>query len=323
MARVELQQQVSLSGYYRDITIYYPDDWQGFKSGHDEDEYFSIGPMPRILALDEIDYAKAYIQQKRIRATISQTGAVLGPTDDPLYQWTHDQLDRLEAFLQYPNSRFARLGGSNNTLNRVCQIRERGYQYDGSELPALKLRVVNVEQSLPANAAFAFHIPADWEGIQIPIVIEDVNQAVAESGDVTWFSGKSVLLNPQESVADSLSSDWMIGQVATLKSSEVIAAQEEMQWELENFIPLPVNSADSTTSELLWIMEGSTSTEPNDAIATTETTTWTLESGRTISGNSSNSESSTPRWETETFIRLPRSAATPGTVAPDWELAAV
>jgi len=136
MPQVELQRQVSLAGYPQAIAVPYPDDWDGFKSGDEDERHFSLSPQPTILSADEIEYGREYIAtvMKLPNAQIVETGAIMGPPDDPLYQWDHDKLNQLEQELGFPNSEFIKSGGQNSVNARVIIIRERGYDQDGSEI---------------------------------------------------------------------------------------------------------------------------------------------------------------------------------------------
>jgi hypothetical protein len=333
MARVELQQQVSLTNYYRDITIQYPIDWEGFKSGQEEDEYFSIGPTPRILTLDEINYAQNHILQKRIRATISLTGAVIGPPDDPLYQWTHEQLDRLEEFLGYSNSRYIRAGGTNNTLNRICQVRERGYQYDGSELPALPAprapQIVNTEQELPPNGTYVNHAAPAWDGANnisvdsVSAVIEDISQITAESKTATWFSEDGLSIPSSHALASSSEPSWLINYIEILKSSEASTTQTQPDWQANNALTVGVlvNSVESGAFQSFWETEAFIRLPYSGTLSETATSKWQINTKTVISGIGSSSlfDSISPTWETEAFIKMPHSEIISETIVPEWQ----
>lgn len=90
--------------------------------------------QPRWLDAEEVAAAQAYINDLSYPQTLVLTGAVIGDADDPLLNFSHDELDMLESELGLPNTRKPKAGGTRMLPERVYLIRERGYTNGGHEV---------------------------------------------------------------------------------------------------------------------------------------------------------------------------------------------
>lgn len=104
--------------------ISYPQGFTGQKSAHPEEEEFFIGKEPRYLTSDEIKLAEDFLKTLPYQQELVLTGAVLVDPEDPLFQKTHEELDRIEADMNLPNSRPPE-GGDCEIRERVYRIREQ------------------------------------------------------------------------------------------------------------------------------------------------------------------------------------------------------
>ena len=126
---MQLQKQAYLSiGPVHQIP--YPPDFEGEKSGDEDDENFSLGTQPRFLTSDEVELATAYVQSIPDAQRLLFTGAVLIDPEDPLLNATHEDLTRLieQERLKIP---VEVQGGTLPVQAIVLAIREAGYSGSG------------------------------------------------------------------------------------------------------------------------------------------------------------------------------------------------
>ncbi|QLE46373.1 hypothetical protein FD723_39880 (plasmid) [Nostoc sp. C052] len=126
---MKLQKEVRLS-HGSSLQINYPEDWEGEKSGDEEDPQFFVSAQPKLLTGDEIQLAEQYLKTILTTQKLVLTGFVQIDPDDPLLEATHEELDRLETEKNFPVSRYASSGGNLPVLTRVLRIREQGYEGD-------------------------------------------------------------------------------------------------------------------------------------------------------------------------------------------------
>lgn len=127
--KMKLQKQVYLSiGPTRQVA--YPPNFEGEKSGDEDDENFSLSTQPRFLTSDEVELAKAYIQSIPDSQRLLFTGAVLVDPEDPLLNASHEDLKRVieQEKLNLPTEVS---GGTLPVQAIVLAIREAGYEGNG------------------------------------------------------------------------------------------------------------------------------------------------------------------------------------------------
>jgi len=126
---MQLQKQLYLSvGPSRQIT--YPPDYQGEKSGDEDDESFSLSTQPRFLTSDEVELAEDYIKSIPDSQRLLYTGAVLVDPEDSLLKASLDDLRKIidQENLKIP---VEASGGTLPVQAVVLAIREAGYQGNG------------------------------------------------------------------------------------------------------------------------------------------------------------------------------------------------
>lgn len=125
--------QVQLRSNQEPLQIPYPPDFDGEKSGEEEDEEFFLDTIPRFLTKDECDLAKNYIATLHYPQDLVYTGCTLIDPDDPLLNFSQEQLDELEKNAQLSSTSEASGGGRLTIQQRVLLIRENGYEGDGKK----------------------------------------------------------------------------------------------------------------------------------------------------------------------------------------------
>lgn len=126
---MQLQKQIYLSiGPTRQVP--YPSDYQGEKSGDEDDENFSLSTQPRFLTTDELELAEAYVQSIPDAQRLLYTGAVLVDPEDPLLEASHEDLKKVieQEKLNIP---IEVSGGTLPVQAIVLAIREAGYAGTG------------------------------------------------------------------------------------------------------------------------------------------------------------------------------------------------
>ena len=126
---MQLQKQIYLSiGPSRQVT--YPPDYEGEKSGDEDDENFSLSTQPRFLTADELELAEAYIQSIPDSQRLLYTGATLIDPEDPLLDASLEDLKRVieQEKLNIPTEVS---GGTLPVQAIVLAIRESGYAGNG------------------------------------------------------------------------------------------------------------------------------------------------------------------------------------------------
>jgi len=126
---MRLQKQVYLSiGPVRQVD--YPSDFEGEKSGDEDDENFSISTQPRFLTSDEIELAEAYIKSIPDAQRLQFTGAVIVDPEDPLLNASVEDLKKIieQEKLNIP---VEANGGTLPPQAIVLAIREAGYEGNG------------------------------------------------------------------------------------------------------------------------------------------------------------------------------------------------
>jgi hypothetical protein len=126
---MQLQKQVYLSiGPCRQIA--YPPDFEGEKSGDEDDENFSVSTQPRFLTSDEVELAEAYINSIPDAQRLQYTGAVLVDPEDSLLKASVEELRRVieQEKLNLP---VEASGGTLPVQAIVLSIREAGYAGNG------------------------------------------------------------------------------------------------------------------------------------------------------------------------------------------------
>ncbi len=131
--RSPMLKQVQLRSNLEPLQIPYPPDFEGEKSGEPEDEEFFLDTVPRFLTSDECAVAKTYIQQLHYPQELIYTGCTLIDSDDPLLEFSQEQLDELEKTAQLASTSEAPGGGRLTVQQRVLLIREGGYEGDGKK----------------------------------------------------------------------------------------------------------------------------------------------------------------------------------------------
>jgi hypothetical protein len=131
--------QVQLQNSREPLQIPYPPDFKGEKYAEQdsEEQEFYLSSEPRFLTKDEIEVAQEYLKTIWYSPKLSFTGCVMIDPEDPLLDFNHDQLDRIEKEQNLPSSRKHPTGGTRQMFERVLLIRERGYEGTGfKSLPA-------------------------------------------------------------------------------------------------------------------------------------------------------------------------------------------
>jgi hypothetical protein len=139
---MRLMQQVKLAtSPKKSLYIKYPPDFEGEKSEEDSDESFSLTTEYRFLTEDELDlvYKELGVTPETATSKIVFSGCVQVDPEDPLRQYSQEELDELEQQLGYPSTKRASTGGFLPIDTRVIEIRTRGYR--GSGLERLKDKV--------------------------------------------------------------------------------------------------------------------------------------------------------------------------------------
>jgi len=128
---MQLQKQAYLSvGPSRQVS--YPPDYEGEKSGDEDDESFSISTQPRFLTSDELKLAEAYVSSIPDAQRLLYTGAVLVDPEDSLL---NASLDDLKKIINRENLKIPveADGGTLPVQAVVLAIREAGYQGNGKQ----------------------------------------------------------------------------------------------------------------------------------------------------------------------------------------------
>ncbi len=126
---MRLQKQIYLSiGPARQID--YPPDYEGEKSGDEDDENFSVSTQPRFLTSGEIELAEAYVKSIPDAQRVLYTGAVLIDPDDPLINASLEDLKKVieQEKLNIPTQAD---GGTLPAQAVLLAIREAGYEGNG------------------------------------------------------------------------------------------------------------------------------------------------------------------------------------------------
>lgn len=113
------------------LQIPYPSDWSNPKTVDPDDTAIHLSTIPRFLNEYEIELVQAFCKELPYSQNLALTGAKLLDRNDPLLGFDHDQLDRIEKFVNLPNTRRTN-GGERQTYERVLIIRERGYEGSGN-----------------------------------------------------------------------------------------------------------------------------------------------------------------------------------------------
>lgn len=110
------------------ISVTYPPGFRGDRTISREDgNRFIATPSPTILSDDEITLLEAELQKLSNQIKLMFTSNVI-VGDDPLYNASHEQIDRIEAENGYPSSRKDPKGRQRTIQNRVLILRcDRGY----------------------------------------------------------------------------------------------------------------------------------------------------------------------------------------------------
>ena len=143
----KILREVGLLANIESINVSYP---KGFleedKSEGIDEEGFTLVPGINSYRTDaEIALATAEIRSKNYNQKLIHTGAVRVLGQEPLLNFQQIELDKIEAALRYPNSRYLKIGGERTLAERIAQIRERGYKGDGTDLGDVTVSVTPLE----------------------------------------------------------------------------------------------------------------------------------------------------------------------------------
>lgn len=119
------QRQVKLKNAKQPLHIPYPTGYKGPKSSGEEKAFF-LNTLPRFLYDEEITIAKDYVAKLPYPQSVISTGCIL-IGNDPLLQFTQDELDNLEKENNLAATRQVPSGGERSLYERVLLIRETGY----------------------------------------------------------------------------------------------------------------------------------------------------------------------------------------------------
>lgn len=127
-----LQKQVSLKNGREPLQVPYPANWQGEKSGEPDDLELYISTVPRFITTDEVPLVEAFLKKLTYPQSLVYTGCVRIDPDDPLLNFSAEELDRVEKEQNLPSTSNAPGGGQRQLIARVLMIREAGYEGNGN-----------------------------------------------------------------------------------------------------------------------------------------------------------------------------------------------